>query len=458
MNNIIDDQIADIKRTTNGKRILFACVPADGHFNPLTAIAVHLKSIGYDVRWYTSREYAGKLKKLDIQHYPLVKALEVTAENVNELFPGRMKAKSMVAKLNFDLAHFFIERAPEYFEDIQAIHRVFPFDLMIADCAFTAIAFVEQKMKIPTIAVGIVPLMGTSRDLPPYGLGMVPSYTALGKLKQAALRWVAANILFKPSNKVLEKLCSTYGLSYEGQNVFDYNLDKTSLLLQSATPGFDYQRSDMDPKVHFAGPLLPYSAPATSKPWFDERLNKYQRVILVTQGTAEKDVSKLIKPTLEAFKYTDALVIVATGGSCTTELRAQYAKENVIIEDFIPFSEVMPYVDVYITNGGYGGTLLGIENELPMVVAGVHEGKSEICARVGYFKLGINLKTERPIPLQLRKAVDEIFRNPEYKNNVSRLAEEFRRYNANELAATKVKELIAASKPHLQQKSTQSVY
>ncbi len=455
MNNIIDQQIAEIKRTTNGRRILFACVPADGHFNPLTGIAVHLKSIGYDVRWYTSKEYAGKLKKLDIPHFPLVKALNVTAENVNELFPGRLKAKSMVAKLNFDLTHFFIERAPEYFEDIQAIHRTFPFDLMIADCAFTAVAFVEQKMRIPTIAMGIVPLMETSKDLAPYGLGMEPSYTIFGKLKQAALRWVAANILFKPSNKVLEKVCSTYGLTYEGQNVFDFNLDKTSVLLQSATPSFEYKRSDINPKVHFAGPLLPYSAPSTAKPWFDERLNQYQRVILVTQGTAEKDVTKLIKPTLEAFRDTEALVIVATGGSCTAELRAEYANENVIIEDFIPFSEVMPYVDVYITNGGYGGTLLGIEHELPMVVAGVHEGKSEICARVGYFKLGINLKTETPIPHQLRKAVDEIFRNPEYKNNVTRLAEEFRSYDAKQLAATVVKELITSSKPHLRARTTE---
>jgi UDP:flavonoid glycosyltransferase YjiC (YdhE family) len=48
----------------------------------------------------------------------------------------------------------------------------------------------------------------------------------------------------------------------------------------------------------------------------------------------------------------------------------------------------MPYADVYVTNGGYGGTLLSIQNQLPMVVAGVHEGKNEINARVGYFQTG----------------------------------------------------------------------
>ena len=56
-------------------KVLFANFPADGHFNPLTSLAVHLSSIGYDVRWYASSGYAGKLKKLQIPHYPLKKPL-----------------------------------------------------------------------------------------------------------------------------------------------------------------------------------------------------------------------------------------------------------------------------------------------------------------------------------------------------------------------------------------------
>jgi len=52
------------------KKILFANVPADGHFNPMTAIAMELKSQGHDVRWYTSKMFSEKLKKLSIHHYP----------------------------------------------------------------------------------------------------------------------------------------------------------------------------------------------------------------------------------------------------------------------------------------------------------------------------------------------------------------------------------------------------
>jgi UDP:flavonoid glycosyltransferase YjiC (YdhE family) len=95
----------------------------------------------------------------------------------------------------------------------------------------------------------------------------------------------------------------------------------------------------------------------------------------------------------------------------------------------------MPYVTAYVTNGGYGGTMLGIMNKLPMVVAGVHEGKNEICARVGYFKLGINLRTERPTPRQVQDAVNRIIMDDEYRTNVKELAAEFARFNPCERSA-----------------------
>jgi UDP:flavonoid glycosyltransferase YjiC (YdhE family) len=164
-------------------------------------------------------------------------------------------------------------------------------------------------------------------------------------------------------------------------------------------------------------------------------------VVLVTQGTVEKDVNKIIVPTLEAFKNTNTLVIATTGGSGTAELRKRYPQHNFIIEDFIPFGDILPICDVYITNGGYGGVMLGIQNKVPMVVAGVHEGKNEICARVGYFKLGVNLKTEKPTADQIRNAVNEVARTSEYKKNVARLANEFQQYEPAALVEKYINEL-----------------
>lgn len=425
-----------------GRKILFANAPADGHFNPLTGLAVYLKELGCDVRWYSSREYADRLKKLQVHHYPYQKALEITGTNLEEMLPERNKIKNKVKKLNFDMQEFFILRSVEYFADLQEIHKSFPFDLFIADNCFSGIPFVRDKIKKPVMAIGVVPLTESSKDLPPAGLGMTPSNTVLGRMKQHILRYAADNILFKKSNQLMRDILAKHGIIHNNHTVFDILIKKSSLLLQSGTPGFEYKRSETGRNIKFIGPLLPWSSKKQRQPWFDVRLKQYTKIVVLTQGTVEKDVTKLLVPALEAFKNTDTLVICTTGGSQTKELKASYPHKNLIIEDFIPFDEIMPYANAYITNGGYGGVMLGIQNKLPLVVAGVHEGKNEICARVGYFKLGINLKTETPSPIQIRQAVDKLMNDTTYKKNVELLAREFALYHPYELAARYAAELM----------------
>src|ERR1043165_10181867 len=93
-----------------GTKILFANFPADGHFNPLTGLAVHLKSVGCDVRWYTSSRYQAKIEKLDIPFYPLLNAVDFFTDPEGMESPERAKCKTAVGKLNFDIVNAFVLR------------------------------------------------------------------------------------------------------------------------------------------------------------------------------------------------------------------------------------------------------------------------------------------------------------------------------------------------------------
>ena len=424
------------QETLHGKRILFACVPGDGHFNPLTGLAKHLQTLGCDVRWYASAYYTEKLKKLDIPHYPFTKALDVPSEKIDEIFPERNAIKGQIEKLKFDMINYFILRSTEYFADIQSIHQQWPIDAIVADCVFSAIPFIQPLLHIPLISIGVLPLIQTSKELAPPGLGVEPSGSWLGRLKQDFMKTMANKVLFRKPNQLLFSLLDQRNIPHTESNVFDVLVNSSTIFLQTGTPGFEYSRSDLGKNIRFLGPLLPYRASDSNRTiWHDDRLNHYRNVILVTQGTVEKDVDKLLVPTLEAFKQTDTLVVATTGGSQTEILRIRYPHENLIIEDFISFDDIMPYAGAFVTNGGFGGVLQAVQYGLPMVVAGIHEGKNEIAARVGYFNYGINLNTEIPKPEQIHKAVAILEENPTYKTNVQRLADEFRAYPVNDLFA-----------------------
>jgi len=425
------------------RKILFANFPADGHFSPLTGLAIHLKNAGHDVRWYTGRKYEAKIKSLGLTYYPLKKALDFSIGEPDQVFPERKNHKGLLSKLKFDIRHAFVLRGPEFYEDIKEINESFPFDILIADNCFTGIPFVRQLLGKPVIAIGVMPLMETSRDLPPAGLGLTPSSTFFGKRRQDVMRFFTDKFIFNDSKKLTNKIFAEHGMKTSKGNVFDIVGKEADLFLQSGTPGFEYRRTDLRKNMHFIGPLLPSGQKRNDNYQIPDQYSHFKKKILVTQGTVETDVEKIIVPTLEAFKDTEVLIIATTGGSRTEELRTRYPHANILVEDFIPFNDVMPQCDAYITNGGYGGVLLGIQNKLPMVVAGIHEGKNEINARIGYFKLGIDLKTEKPSPSQVKESVRTILKDRLYKNNVVKLAKEFDDYDPAWSCEKYVDELIS---------------
>ncbi|GAB3903343.1 glycosyltransferase [Larkinella knui] len=429
----------------NAKKILFATIPADGHFNPLTGIAKHLQELGHDVRWYTGGHYLTKAEKLGIPVYPFQTANLVNQDNLEELFPERKQIKGTIDRLRFDINNVFLNRAPEFVADLTDLYQEFPFELLVCDVLFTGAPFIKQLLNVPVVAIGIVPLSETSRDLPPAGMGLEPATGFWGKRKQDVLRYVTQNILFKPCTDLYNKFLIQHGLKPTQDFVFDAFIRSADVYLQSGVPGFEYTRKDMSKNVRFVGPLLPFSKGNRHSFNHYDQLKLYRKIVLVTQGTVERDPEKIIVPTLEAFKNSDYLVIATTGGSQTDALRARYPQANFIIEDFIDFNEIMPYCDVYVTNGGYGGVMLSIQNGLPMVAAGVHEGKSEITARIGYFKLGVNLKTETPTPDQIRTQVKTVMSDPEYRRNIAKLKGEFSAYNPNELCETYIAEVLGES-------------
>jgi MGT family glycosyltransferase len=410
----------------NGKKILFANVPADGHFNPLSLLAKHLQQSGADVRWLSSGLYKEKIEKLDIQYYPLVKTLDINASNIADYVP-EIRTNDAFKRITLYRIQY-AKRSIEYYEDIKDLATIFPFDCIVTDSLFPAIPFLKALLNVPVIAIGVVPLAEHSIDTAPYGLGLLPPVSEEQRMTYQKL-YLEMPEKFKEATDIFEHLLTDEGVPYKRSTIENTIIKSASLYLQIGVQKFEYKRSDLGRNIKFIGSLLPAAVNKNTR-WYDDRLKTYDKVVLVTQGTVESDPSKLLEPTLRAYIDTDVLVIATTGGNQTKALRDKYSAPNIIIEDFIPFNDVMKFANVYVTNGGYGGTIQSVMNRVPMVAAGLHEGKNEVCARIGYFKIGINLKTETPTAETVYHAVQEVLTNTSYKDKVSQLAEEFEKHDS----------------------------
>jgi UDP:flavonoid glycosyltransferase YjiC (YdhE family) len=154
------------------------------------------------------------------------------------------------------------------------------------------------------------------------------------------------------------------------------------------------------------------------------------KVVAVSQGTVDNsDPTKLIVSTVEALKDGPYVVVATTAGVQTAQLRKRYAAPNVVIEDFINYDDLFPHVDVFVSNGGFGSVLAAMRHGVPVVGAGKREGKNDINARVGYNRLGIDLRNERPRPVAIRGAVRRVLDDPAYAANAEALRAELASYD-----------------------------
>jgi UDP:flavonoid glycosyltransferase YjiC (YdhE family) len=99
--------------------------------------------------------------------------------------------------------------------------------------------------------------------------------------------------------------------------------------------------------------------------------------------------------------------VVATTGRCDRRRLLAETPANAYVAEWIPYSVLMPHVDVMITNGGYGGVQHAIRYGIPVVVAGESADKAEVAARVEYAGVGVNLRTAHPSPDAIAAAVRE---------------------------------------------------
>ena len=141
------------------------------------------------------------------------------------------------------------------------------------------------------------------------------------------------------------------------------------------------------------------------------------------------------------------LVVATTGGQPIESIKLDPIPTNTRIESFIPHYHLLPHVDVMITNGGYNGVQMALANGVPMVAAGQTEDKPEVCARIEWSGVGINLKTKSPTPKQLKDAVKKILASSRYRQKAQLFQADIAHHDAPTEAAILLEQLAITKQP-----------
>lgn len=427
-------------------RFLIGTIPVVGHISPVLPIARELVNRGHEVCWYTGSAFQAKVESTGARFAPIISGLDYSyPANVPQAWTDQRKALRGSAQLKFDLKHYFIDAAVGQVKDLTAILRDFPADVILADFCFLGAAWIHEQGGPPWAGFGISALAFSSRDTAPFGLGLKPDASPFGQFRNRGLNWLAQQVLFREVTAYTNQVRADLGLPPCTTSFFDTL--SPFLHLAGTVPQFEYPRSDLPAQVHFVGPLLsPITTEFTPPAWWDD-LKGSQPVVHVTQGTVATDPEALIVPTLRALAQEDILIVATTAGKLIESIPPDTIPANARIESFIPHSELLPDIDVMITNGGYNGVQMALAHGVPLVAAGQSEDKPEVCVRIEWTGVGINLKTEKPTQQQIRAAVKKLLADNRYKTRAKEFQIAIRQYDAPMLAATRLEQLAATRQP-----------
>jgi UDP:flavonoid glycosyltransferase YjiC (YdhE family) len=389
----------------------------------MVRIGAHLAGRGDEVTVLTGPEHRSDIIAAGLRAASLPTSTSVQA-------PGPAVARTLLPPLlrryltgRSELQSVFIEPLRHQYQAVRELLANDPFDALLVDVAFTGVLplLLSQDPRPPVLVCGVGPLMLSSRDTPPFGMAWQPE----ASFDYRAMTRFAHRVLFGDVKARLDRELRLLQSVPAPEFISDWPRLADGLL-QLSMPGFEYPRNDLPAGAVFVGPVLPAGPDEVFErpPWWGD-MAEAPIVVHVTQGTFDNtNLGQLIGPTMAGLAdREDVLVVASTGGRRGHVLRGA-TPGNGRIANWVPYSQLMPHVDVMVTNGGYGGVQHALSHGVPLVVAGETSDKAEVAARVQYTGAGIDLGTARPSATRVASAVDRILRDGTFRAAAGRLGAE----------------------------------
>jgi len=421
--------------------------PIHGHVVPMLTAARHLVERGHRVIVLTGGRFAGRVTEAGAEFRPLSGNADFDDRDVPSYLPDRDRYRGL-AQAQYDIQNIFVKPIPAQYRAVQQILDTERPDAVLVDGAFAGVAplLLVDRPRPPVIALGVTPLAQASRDVAPTGMALAPSTTAPGRLRNRMLHLLARRVLFRRTQKIAEGIFAELGVTHLDLFVMDLS-SAPDRFLQLCAADFEYPRSDLAPNTAFVGPMPQGDAsggglsPMLPDWWGD--LDEEKPIVHVTQGTIDnRDLDRLIRPTLSALADLDVIVVVSLGGRPLSALRDVPA--NARVASYLPYERLLPRTSVMVTNGGYGGVQSALSHGVPLVVAGGTEDKPEVAARVAWSGAGVDLRTGTPDPDAVHTAVQRVLAQPGYRAAARRMADSAAGYDTLALIEAELDTAVSA--------------
>jgi UDP:flavonoid glycosyltransferase YjiC (YdhE family) len=386
-------------------RILFACRPLSGHFEPLLPLAHAARAAGHDVAFASGDPIVGKAEAAGFGAFSAGPDHSFRAEWAPR-FPGFTDLVGDAMREFFFTEIFAnLELVPRA-TDLEAVIGKWHPDVVVHEIAELAAPLVCTSLGVPYVDVGYGPL--TPR----------PLLEAAGAA--AAPHWRARGLDPHP-------LAGLYRYLY---------VDPCPPALQS--------EAIVD--VETVQRMRPIDVDALRKErpeWFDDLPNR--PIVYVTLGTIWNRDLRFFDLVIEALR-DDVNLVVTVGSENDPEVFGRQPS-SVVIRRFIPQHEVLPFCAAAVMHGGAGTMLGALAHGVPLLVIPQGADQWANAERVVASGAGRRLLRDEVSAVAVHDELTALLGDPSYTSAAADIGDQIRDMPPVSETIARIEALVSTSRP-----------
>jgi MGT family glycosyltransferase len=192
----------------------------------------------------------------------------------------------------------------------------------------------------------------------------------------------------------------------------------------------------------FIGPTAFQMPSTTEKQPFGTNLEPGTVLVSTTTSGDSGDMG-LFRQMLESIAQM-GIPILATSASAT-DIPAGLG-ENVRLETFVPFDEVLPYVRALVTHGGTGSVGRALKYGVPMLIISSYGETVNTGRQAAQLGLAYHLPKNKATPKAIRSTLQALLQDHALHTRVKALSEKMLSIDSQELAAKSIESILHSEK------------
>ncbi|MBQ6211470.1 MAG: hypothetical protein IJJ57_01085 [Ruminococcus sp.] len=369
---------------TPGKKIAVLNGILHGHFTGSVEVVRELSALGYDVTCFVTEEFADRLNDIPVKKVVYSADVSEVAKRLPSYAPPFAINSFMVGRATYEVIELLMKDETDY-------------DYYIVDAFFDIEEMNKVLKRDPSKFVMIYPSF------------ILTDENQFDNARLVGLQWTSQHYNINLRDFV--------GLIFTPNNF-------KKLVLTSRF--FHLRPEDTDDKTYFIGPHIEQRVTDTN---FSFKKDENKKLLFISLGTIFGRDLEFYHRCIEAFRDSDEYqVLMSVGKFVDIEKTFTDIPSNFTIYNYVPQTQLLPEVDVFITHAGFNSTSEGMASGAAMVLVPQAVDQFDVARVVEKLGAGIALnKHEVDITTDMiRKAVDDAYNNRDsFKEGVKKIIDSF---------------------------------